>query len=134
MKTDFALFQKLKDFYAQPLDGQWPLRPKWAPDLDNPPKHVYFYGFNGSLQKRKDYTIPTIHLRRICADSEIKKASIIMKQIKIIDLVWLLVKILFIHGNAPVFYHAIGGAKDCPMEVEEIEIRKTMFGNKVTIY
>ena len=37
----FRLFEKLKDFYAQPLDGCWPLRPKWVPDLNRPPKHVY---------------------------------------------------------------------------------------------
>lgn len=39
--SDFDLFQKLKDFYAQPLDGCWPLRPCWVPDLDKPPKHVF---------------------------------------------------------------------------------------------
>lgn len=27
------LYQKLKNFYAQPLDGYWPLRPKWVPDI-----------------------------------------------------------------------------------------------------
>ncbi len=37
---DFDLFQKLKNFYAQPLDGCWPLRPCWVPDLNKPPKHV----------------------------------------------------------------------------------------------
>jgi len=40
-QTDFDLFQKLKNFYAQPLDGRWPLRPKWVPNLDKPPKHVF---------------------------------------------------------------------------------------------
>ena len=37
----FSLFEKLKDFYAQPIDGCWPLRPCWVPDLDKPPKHVF---------------------------------------------------------------------------------------------
>jgi len=36
----FLLFEKLKDFYAQPLDGCWPLRPHWVPDMEKPPKHV----------------------------------------------------------------------------------------------
>jgi len=37
---DFSIFEKLKNFYAQPLDGCWPLRPCWVPDLNKPPKHV----------------------------------------------------------------------------------------------
>lgn len=37
---DYRLFEKLKDFYAQPLDGCWPLRPCWVPDLNRPPKHA----------------------------------------------------------------------------------------------
>lgn len=36
----FLIFEKLKDFYAQPLDGCWPLRPCWVPDLEKPPRHV----------------------------------------------------------------------------------------------
>lgn len=39
-KYNFELWQKLKDFYAQPLDGCWPLRPCWVPDLEKPPRHV----------------------------------------------------------------------------------------------
>lgn len=33
------LFDKLKNFYAQPVDGYWPLRPKWAPDISKPLKY-----------------------------------------------------------------------------------------------
>ncbi len=40
-KSKNDIFEKLKDFYAQPLDGCWPLRPAWVPNLENPPKHVY---------------------------------------------------------------------------------------------
>ena len=36
----YALFEKLKDFYAQPLDGCWPLKPHWVPNLKKPPRHV----------------------------------------------------------------------------------------------
>ena len=39
-KSDFEIFEKLKNLYAQPEDGCWPLRPCWVPDLKNPPKHV----------------------------------------------------------------------------------------------
>ena len=39
-KYESELWQKLKDFYAQPLDGCWLLRPCWVPDLNKPPKHV----------------------------------------------------------------------------------------------
>ncbi len=35
----FNIFQKLKNFYAQPLDGYWPLRPKWVPDITK--QHKY---------------------------------------------------------------------------------------------
>lgn len=37
----FPIFKKLKNFYAQPVDGMWPLRPKWVPDLSKPPNHVF---------------------------------------------------------------------------------------------
>lgn len=33
------LYEKLKDFYAQPIDGYWPLRPKWIPDITK--RHRY---------------------------------------------------------------------------------------------
>jgi len=39
-KLEFLIFDKLKDFYAQPMDGCWPLRPCWVPDLNRAPKHV----------------------------------------------------------------------------------------------
>ena len=39
--SEFKIFKKLKGFYAQPLDGCWPLRPCWVPDLNKPPRHVY---------------------------------------------------------------------------------------------
>lgn len=35
-----GLFEKLKDFYAQPVDGFWPLRLKWCPDLRKPPYYI----------------------------------------------------------------------------------------------
>jgi len=38
--SKFSLYEKLKNFYAQPLDGCWPLRPCWVPDLTKPPKHI----------------------------------------------------------------------------------------------
>ncbi len=57
-----------------------------------------------------------------------------MKQLKITNTIWFLIKILFRHGNVQLFYHCIGGAKDVPMEVEQIEIRNTLLGNKVTIF
>ena len=45
VKSNFEIFEKLKDFYAQPLDGCWPLTVCWVPDLDKPPKHKSM--FNG---------------------------------------------------------------------------------------
>ena len=57
-----------------------------------------------------------------------------MKPLKVISLIWLLVKILFSKGNVFIYYHVVGGAKDCPLEVECIEKRKTMLGDKFTIY
>lgn len=39
--ASFELFEKLKNFYAQPIDGCWPLNPRWVPDLKKPPKHVF---------------------------------------------------------------------------------------------
>jgi len=57
-----------------------------------------------------------------------------MKQLKIIKLIYLLIKMLFIHGNLPVFYHCIGGAKDVPIEIEEVEVRNTLLGKKITMY
>lgn len=36
----FVLFEKLKDFWAQPLDGCWPLKPCWVPNLEKLPKHI----------------------------------------------------------------------------------------------
>ena len=57
-----------------------------------------------------------------------------MKPLKVINLIWLLVKILFSKGNVFIYYHVVGGAKDCPLEVECIEKRKTMLGDKFTIY
>lgn len=40
-RTDvlWCLFEKLKDFYAQPLDGYWPLRPRWMPDISRARLH-----------------------------------------------------------------------------------------------
>ena len=58
-----------------------------------------------------------------------------MRQIKAIELIWLLIKVLFRYGNASIFYHICGhiDSIDCPMEVEGIEIRKS-YEDKVTIY
>jgi len=54
--SDFDLFQKLKDFYAQPEDGYWPLRPCWVPDLDKPSKHKSMYsGENVARFRRFTY-------------------------------------------------------------------------------
>ena len=39
-KSKHDIFEKLKNFYAQPLDGCWPLKPCWVPDLKKPPRHV----------------------------------------------------------------------------------------------
>jgi len=39
-KSKHDIFEKLKKFYAQPLDGCWPLKPCWVPDLKKPPKHI----------------------------------------------------------------------------------------------
>ena len=55
-------------------------------------------------------------------------------QIRIVRLIWLLIKMLSRKGNALVYYHCIGGAWDCPLEVEGIEIRSTLLGDKVTVY
>ena len=57
-----------------------------------------------------------------------------MKQLRIINLVWILIKILYRKGNVLIFYHAIGGCKDVPMEAETVEIRETLLGDKVTIF
>lgn len=58
-----------------------------------------------------------------------------MKQLKILNLIWLLIKILCIKGNDFIFYHCCHeGSEDCPLEVEGIEIRKTLVGDKITIY
>uniref|UniRef100_A0A6M3K8D4 Uncharacterized protein n=1 Tax=viral metagenome TaxID=1070528 RepID=A0A6M3K8D4_9ZZZZ len=40
-RDQYDLYNKLKNFYAQPLDGCWPLKPCWVPDLQNPPKHIF---------------------------------------------------------------------------------------------
>jgi len=57
-----------------------------------------------------------------------------MKQLKITTLIWMLIKLLFARGNNIVFYHCCGGVKDCPMEIEGIEVRETLTGDKITIY
>ena len=58
-----------------------------------------------------------------------------MRQIKAIELIWLLIKVLFKCGNAPIYYHICGtpASNDCPLEVGGIEIRKS-YEDKVTIY
>ena len=40
-KSKHDIFEKLKKFYAQPVDGHWPLRARWVPNLDKPPNHVF---------------------------------------------------------------------------------------------
>lgn len=58
-----------------------------------------------------------------------------MKQLTIISLIWLLIKMVFKEGNDYVYYHCCHkDSFDCPLEVEGIEIRKTLVGNKITIY
>jgi len=59
-----------------------------------------------------------------------------MKQLRIAGLMWELLKALFRHGNAEVYYHICGNpnSRDCPMEAEGIEARETRTGKKVTIY
>ena len=60
-----------------------------------------------------------------------------MKQIKVIKLILLLLKILITRGNALVFYHMCGrpDSFDYPMEVEGIAIRKPQYlEERVTIY
>lgn len=32
----YRQYEKLKDFWAQPMDGMWPLRPVWCPDISKP--------------------------------------------------------------------------------------------------
>uniref|UniRef100_A0A6M3IMC0 Uncharacterized protein n=1 Tax=viral metagenome TaxID=1070528 RepID=A0A6M3IMC0_9ZZZZ len=56
------------------------------------------------------------------------------KQLKVMGLIWLFIRILFSRGNVPVYYHCPESAMDCPLEVEGIEIRETLLGDKVTIF
>jgi hypothetical protein len=57
-----------------------------------------------------------------------------MKQLSVLGLIWELFKILARMGNVNVYYHAIGGVKDSPMEVEGVEIRDSAVEPRVTIW
>ena len=64
--------------------------------------------------------------------------SLEKRQIKVLQLIWGLIKILFRHGNQEVYYHICGSlgkdAWDCPMEAEGLSIRMTKNGKKLTIW
>ena len=55
-----------------------------------------------------------------------------MTQLKVIDVIFLLIKILVLKGNVPLYYH-LPGYDDVPLEIEGIEIRHT-YEDKMTIY
>jgi hypothetical protein len=58
-------------------------------------------------------------------------------QIKILDLIWGLIRVLFRHGNQEIYYHICGGnydTWDVPIEAEGIGVRMTNMGKKVTLW
>jgi len=57
------------------------------------------------------------------------------KQIRLLRLIWRLVKIFFRYGNQEIYYHICGSNSwDVPMEAENVEIRQTLTGPHVTIW
>lgn len=61
-----------------------------------------------------------------------------LKEMRLLTLLWLLLKIFFRYGNREVYYHVCGSlgenAYDCPMEAENVEVRLSNCGPKVTIW
>lgn len=61
-----------------------------------------------------------------------------LQPIRILGLIWRLLRILFQYGNQEIYYHLCGtvgdGSYDVPMEAENVEVRLTNCGPKVTIW
>jgi hypothetical protein len=61
-----------------------------------------------------------------------------LKNLKLLTLMWRLLKIFFRYGNQEIFYHICGSlGKDCydvPMDAENVEVRLTKCGPKVTLW
>ena len=60
------------------------------------------------------------------------------KYLRLWALMWKLLKIFFQYGNAEIYFHICGDiGKDCydvPMNAENVEVRLTKCGPKVTIW
>jgi hypothetical protein len=61
-----------------------------------------------------------------------------MKHLRVLMLMWRLMKIFFRYGNQEIYYHVCGSigedAYDVPMDAENVEVRLTRCGPKVTIW
>jgi hypothetical protein len=64
------------------------------------------------------------------------KKNLPESQIRVLDLIWGLIRILFRHGNQKIFYHLCGQGDtwEHPMEAEGIGVRMTQLGKKVTLW
>jgi hypothetical protein len=64
------------------------------------------------------------------------KPSLPESQVRVLGLIWGLIRILFRHGNQEIYYHICGyhDAWDVPMEAEGIGVRMTNTGKKVTLW
>ena len=60
------------------------------------------------------------------------------KDMKLLTLVWLLLKIFIRYGNQEIYYHVCGSigehCYDVPMEAENVEVRLSDCGPKVTLW
>ena len=65
-----------------------------------------------------------------------QRNNVFLHNMKILTLIWRLVKIFFRYGNQEVYYHicSANGAYDVPMDAENVEVRLTNTGPHVTIW
>jgi hypothetical protein len=58
------------------------------------------------------------------------------KNLRLLTLIWRMVKIFFRYGNQEIYYHICGSSGDweVPMEAENVEVRLTGCGPKVTLW
>ena len=58
------------------------------------------------------------------------------KDMRLLTLMWRLLKIFFRYGNQEIYYHICGSgsAYDVPMNAENVEVRLSNCGPKVTIW
>lgn len=59
-----------------------------------------------------------------------------VKYMRVLPLIWRLIKIFCCYGNKTVYYHLCGdhSCYDIPMEAENVEVRLSNCGPKVTIW